>query len=59
MELSTKYKDKKFFITSVTENYVLGTYDKDKKTGIFKVDLSELKWTKAQSTYISKLNSKN
>lgn len=59
MDISVKYKDKKLYIAHIDESvkYALVTYDKERKKGLFKINLSELKFNKKQSTYISKLNS--
>jgi hypothetical protein len=59
MKLIVKHNKKDLFITyiSMDVTWALVTFDKKKLSGVFKIAMTDLKFDKKQSSYISKINS--
>ena len=58
MKFEVKHNNKDLFITyiSMDVTWALVTFDKKKLSGIFKIEMADLKFDKKQSEYISKIN---
>lgn len=56
-----KHDNKDLFIVHISMDitWALVTYDKEKLSGIFKIDMDNLNFNKKQSAYISKINSES
>ena len=59
--LSTQHNDKELHITYVSQDmkYALATYEADKKSKLFKIDIDTLSLSDKESALLAKANSKH